>query len=118
MTWGYQVVSVIGPPPLTQSCFYHSHMRQTPLFNGVIKELAPIGNPKLLWQTDRLIKEGGYVDLFMDTLHLKDSLVLFRLVGSALTPPLFLFFSPSIIMLCYLFSKMTKDHFLVNVLWH
>ena len=48
----------------------------------------------------------------MDTTHLKDPLVLFGAVGSALTLPLFLL-SPRIIMLCHSSSTITKDHFLV-----
>ena len=53
----------------------------------------------------RLIKEGGCVDLSMETLHLKYSLVLFGSEGSALTLPLFLL-SPRIITL------------FGNTLWH
>ena len=30
-----------------------------------------VGSPKLVWHPACLIKEGGYVDLSMDTLHLK-----------------------------------------------
>ena len=48
------------------------------------------GNTKPVWHTARLIKEGGCVDLFMDTLHLKDPMVLFGSEGSALTLPLLL----------------------------
>ena len=55
------------------------------------------GNPKLMWHPARLIKEGGCVDLSMDTLHLKDPLVFFVSEGSALTLPHFLL-SPRIIM--------------------
>ena len=70
------------------------------------------GNPKLVWHPARLIKEWVCVDLSMETLHLKDPLVLFGYEGSALTLPLFLL-SPRIIMLCHCSSTMTKDHFLL-----
>ena len=70
------------------------------------------GNPKPVWYPARLIKEGGCVDLSMDTLHLKYPLVLFGSEGSALTLPLFLL-SPRIIMLCHCSETMTKDHFLL-----
>ena len=46
----------------------------------------------------------------MDTMHLKDDLVLFSSECAALTLPLFLL---SLFMLCHCSSKMTKDHFLV-----
>ena len=52
------------------------------------------------------------MDLSMDTLHLKDPLVLFGSEGSALTLPLFLL-SPRIIILSHFSSTMTKDHFSV-----
>ena len=42
-------------------------------------------NPKLVRHRARLIKEGGCVDLSMDTLHLNFPLVLFVSEGSALT---------------------------------
>ena len=58
------------------------------------------GNPKLVWHPARLIKEGGCVDLSMDTMHLKDPLVLFGSEDSAFTLPLFLL-SLRIIMLCH-----------------
>ena len=63
------------------------------------------GNPKLVWHPDRLMKEGGSVDLSMDTLHIKCPLVLFGCIGSALTLPLFLL-SPRIIMLCHCSSTL------------
>ena len=50
----------------------------------------------------------------MDTLHLKDPLVLIGSEGSALTLPLFLL-STRIIMLCHCSSAMTKDHFLLKL---
>ena len=50
----------------------------------------------------------------MDTMHLKDSLVLFPSEGSALTPPPFLL-SLRIIILRHCPSTMTKVHFLVIV---
>ena len=60
------------------------------LVNGVQSELAPPGEPyKLVRQPACIIKEGGCVDLSMDTMHLKDPLVLFGHKGSALTLPLF-----------------------------
>ena len=74
-------------------------------------------NPQLVWHPARLIKEGGCVDLFMDTMHLKDSLALFGFEGSALTLPLFLL-SLRIIMFCHRSSTMTKVHFFGNILWH
>ena len=70
------------------------------------------GNPKLAWHPARLVKEGGCVDLYMDTLHLKDPLVLFWSDGSALTLPLFRL-SPRIIMLCHCSSTRTKDRFML-----
>ena len=48
----------------------------------------------------------------MDTMHLKDPLVLFGSEASALTLPLFPLV-PKIIMLCHCFSTMTKDHLLI-----
>ena len=51
------------------------------------------------------------MDMFMDTMHLKYTLVQIRSEGSALTLPLCLL-SPRIIMLCHCSSTMTKDHFL------
>ena len=48
------------------------------------------GSPKLPWHPARLIKEEGCVDLSVDTLHLKDPLVLFGSEGSVLTLPIFL----------------------------
>ena len=38
----------------------------------------------LVWHPTRIMKEGGCVDLSMDTMHLKDPLVLFGSEGSAL----------------------------------
>ena len=64
------------------------------------------------WHHARLIKEGGCVDLSMDTLHLKYPFVLFRSEGSALIFHLFLS-SPRIIMLCHCYSTMTKVIFLL-----
>ena len=42
------------------------------------------GNPKLVWHPARLTTEGGCVNLFIDTLHLKYPSVLFGSEGSAL----------------------------------
>ena len=56
------------------------------------------------------MKEGGCVDLSMDTLHLEYPLVLFGSGGSALTLPLFLL-SPRMSMLCHRSSTMTMDFF-------
>ena len=53
------------------------------------------------------------MDLSMDTMHLKDPLVLFGYEDSALTLPLF-HLSPRIIMLCYCSSIMAKDYILVS----
>ena len=50
------------------------------------------------------------MDLSMDTMHLKDPLVLFGSEGSVLTLPLF-FLSLRIIMLWHCSSTKTKDHF-------
>ena len=49
------------------------------------------GNPKWVWHPTRLIKERGCVDLSMDTLHQKDTLVVSGSEGSAFTLPLFFF---------------------------
>ena len=76
------------------------------------RSLHLLGNPKLVWHTARLIKDGGCVDLSMDTLHLKYPLILVRPEGSALTLPLFLL-SPRIIMLSHCSSTMTNEHFLL-----
>ena len=63
----------------------------------------------------RLIKEGGCVDLSMDTMHVKDPLVLFGSEGFPLTLPLFLL-SPRIIMLCHC-SSTDKGPPFGNILW-
>ena len=68
-----------------------------------------MGNPELVWHHARLIKEGESGDLSMDTMHLKDPLVLFGSKASALTLPLFLL-SPRIIMVCHCSSTMAKDN--------
>ena len=68
-----------------------------------------LGNPKLMWHPACLIKEGGCVDLSVDTMHLKEPLVLFGSEGSAPTVRLVLL-SPRI--LCHFSSTATKDHFL------
>ena len=70
------------------------------------------GNSKLVWHPACHIKEGGCVDLSMDTLHLKYPWVRFGSEGSALTLTLFLL-SPRIIMLCHCSSTVTKDKFLL-----
>ena len=57
-------------------------------------------------------KRRRCVDLSMDTMHLKDPLVLFGSEGSAFTVPLFLL-SLRIIMFCHIYSTMSKHHFLV-----
>ena len=46
------------------------------------------GNPKQVWQPAHLIK-GGSGDLSMDTMHLKEPLILFGAEGSALSITLF-----------------------------
>ena len=69
------------------------------------------GNPKLVWHPARLIKEGGCVDLLMDTRHLKYPFVICGSEASALTLPLCLR-SPSIISIFHCYSTMTKGHFL------
>ena len=73
------------------------------------------GNPKLVWHSARLTKEGGCVDLSMDTVHLDDPLILFRFEGSALSLPLL---SYRIDMLYHFSSTFTKDHFWGKTLWH
>ena len=75
------------------------------------------GNSQLVQHSNRLIKEGGFVDLSMNAMHLKDPLVLFGSEGSGFT--LFLL-SLRIIMICHCSSAITKDHFLViyhNTKW-
>ena len=68
------------------------------------------GNLKLVWHPAHHVKGGWFVDLSMDTMHLKEPWLLFGAVCSALTLPPFLL-SPRIIMLCHSFSTITKDHF-------
>ena len=68
-----------------------------------------MANPKLVWHPARLVKEGGFLDLSMGTIHLRYSLVPFGSEGSALS----LLFPPRSIMQGHCPSKMTKDHFLV-----
>ena len=58
-----------------------------------------LGNPKLVLHLAQIIKEGGYVDLSVDAMHLKDPLVLFGLEGFALS--LFLFFFVRIELMCF-----------------
>ena len=70
------------------------------------------GNPTLVWHAARLIKERGYLDLSMYTMHLKDPLVLIGSEGSALTLH-FSRLSPRIIRTCHCFSTMTMDHFVL-----
>ena len=48
-------------------------------------------NPTQVWHPACLIKEGGCLDLYMDTLHLKYPLIHFLSEGSALTITHFLF---------------------------
>ena len=47
------------------------------------------GIPTLVWHPARLLKEGDVVDLCMDTMHLKDPLILFGYTSSALISPSF-----------------------------
>ena len=68
------------------------------------------GNPKLVWQRARLIKEWGCVNLSIDTMHLKDHLVLLGLEGSAISFRLFLR-SHRINMLCHCSSTMANHFF-------
>ena len=58
---------------------------------------------------------GGYSPDTMDTMHLKDRLVLFGSEGSSLTLPLLLL-SLRIITLCHCSSTMTMDRLLVTVM--
>ena len=58
------------------------------------------GNSRLLWHPVRFIKGGGCVDLSVDTMHLKDPLVLFEFESSVLSLPPFLL-SSRINMLCH-----------------
>ena len=67
----------------------------------------------LVWHpAARIIKEGGCVDLSLDTMHLKDPLVFFRSRASALTLLLVLL-SSRIIMLCHCSAPMTKDYLVI-----
>ena len=50
------------------------------------------GNPNLVWNPARLMKEGGCVDLSVDTMHIKDPMVLFGFEGFSLSLFLFSFF--------------------------
>ena len=65
---------------------------------------------KVVLSPARLIKEGGCVDLSMDTLHLRYPLVLFGSKGSALL-------SPRMIVLSLLFNN-DKGPLYANVVWH
>ena len=67
----------------------------------------PLGNPQLVWHPADLIDQGACVNLPMDTMDLKDPLVLFKSEGSALTLPLFLL-SARIIMLCHCSSTTVR----------
>ena len=73
------------------------------------RSLQLLGNPMLA----RLITEGGSVDMSVDNMHhniprssldLKTALSLFSLL------------SPKINMFCYCASKVTKDHFLKDIM--
>ena len=64
-----------------------------------------------IWLPAHLIKEGGCVDLSMNTLHLKYPFYLFGCDGPVLTLPLCLL-SPRRVMLCRSLA-MTMYHFLV-----
>ena len=76
------------------------------------------GSPKLVWHPARLIKEGGCVDLSVDTMHLKDPLILFLDLKALLF--LFVFFFFHILNnLCHCFSPITTDHFFEKKnVWH
>ena len=103
----YRIVRVKWKKPhLNVSCMGHTSWCAIGVgtFQGT---LSWCGTLFALW------KEGGCVDLSMDSLHLKYPLVLFGSEGSGLTLPLFLL-SPRIIMLCHWSSTMTKDHFLLT----
>ena len=65
------------------------------------------GTLSYVWHPTRLINEGGCGDMSMDTLHLKDPLVLFGFEGSALSLPLFLL-SQRHYMLCHCSSTMAR----------
>ena len=73
------------------------------------------GNPKLVWHLAHLVREWGCVDRSMDTLHLKDPVVLFGSEGSTLTLPLFRL-SPRIIL--SLFFNSDKGPLFANILWY
>ena len=96
------------------SVYLLSHQRAPLLACSMVcsRSWHPPRNPKLVWHSARLIKEGGCVGLSIDTLPLKDSLFLYVSEGSALTLPLFLL-SPRIIMPCHCSSTLTKDHILI-----
>ena len=67
------------------------------------------GNPKPVFHPACLIKEAGCVDLSMNTMHIKDPLVVLGYEGSIPPLPHFLI-SSRIIMLCL---TITKYYFLV-----
>ena len=74
------------------------------------------GNLKLVLYPARLINERGCADLSVDTMHLKDPLVLFGSEGSALTftlPPFLL--SLRVIMLYHFFFNNDIEPLLVIV---
>ena len=77
------------------------------------------GNPKLVRHPARLIKEGGYADLSMDTLHLEYPFILLGSEGSALTLPLFLLslFTKNNYALSLFFNN-NKGPLFANILWH
>ena len=70
------------------------------------------GNPKLVLHPTCLINKGGFVDLLIDTMHLKDPLIIVGSDGPALPTPLF-HLSSKINMLCHCSFTMVKHHALV-----
>ena len=70
------------------------------------------GNPKRVWHPAGLLKEGGGVHLFMDTMYLKIPKFTFDLKALLLLS-FFLLLSPRIIMPCHCSSTTIKDYFLV-----
>ena len=74
-------------------------------------------NPKQVWHPSHLIKEGVCVYLSMDTMHLKDPLVLFGPEDSACTLTPFLL-SLTIIMLCHCSLTYTYIKYAIRYIKH
>ena len=72
------------------------------------------GKPKLLWHPVRLIKDGGCVDLSMDTMHPKATLDLKAL----LLLSLFYLLQPKLKIVCHFFFDNGKGPLFGNMSWH